>query len=156
MAINSRQQLIREVAEALDMHLDEDCFYLNLTEQEIGPNCPAEYVGQENSWPYDGDEVVRIEPLSSDEAYAAMEEFADRQSQSVSDRLYLALGGRHPFNRFKETLDCIGLLDEWYEFKNGWYAQKAEEWLHEEKVDFRDGKVVCSGNTLIWLEGRDC
>ena len=110
MAINSRQQLISEVAEALDMRFDEGCFYLNLTEQEIGPNCPAEYVGEENSWPRDGDEVVRIEPLSSDEAYAAMEEFADRLQLSVSDRLFHALGGRHPFSRFKETLYSVGPL----------------------------------------------
>ena len=84
-----------------------------------------------------------------------MEEFADRQTQSVSDKLYRALGGRHPFSLFRETLASIGLLDEWYEFKNEWYAQKAEEWLQEERVDFRDGKAVCSGNTLIWLEDEE-
>ena len=137
------------------MHLNEGCFYLNLTEQEIGPNCPAEYVGEENNWPHDGDEVIRIEPLSSDEAFVAMEEFADRQTQSVSDKLYRALDGRLPFSLFRETLANIGLLDEWYEFKNGWYAQKAEEWLREEIVDFRDGKVVCSDNTLTWIEDEE-
>ena len=155
MAINSRQQLINEVAEALDMRLDEGCFYLNLTEQEIGPNCPAEYVGEENSWLHDGNEVVRIEPLPSHEAFEAMEKFADRQSQSVSSRLYLALRDRHPFSRFKETLANVGLLDEWYAFKNDWYAQKAEEWLQEESVDFQDGEIVCSGNTLTWIEDEE-
>ena len=49
MAINSRQQLVNEIADALDMLFDEGCFYLNLTEQEIGPNTPAEYGGEENS-----------------------------------------------------------------------------------------------------------
>lgn len=77
------------------------------------------------------------------------------KTASTSYKLYLALRGRHPFSRFKESLDSVGLLDEWYAFKTDWYAQKAEEWLQEEKVDFLDGKVVCSGNTLTWIEDEE-
>ena len=155
MKIGSRQQLIREVADALDMRLDEGCFYLNLTEQEVGLHLPISY-GDDIIWPHDGDEVIRIEPLSSHEEFEAMEEFADMQPQPISDKLYRALGNRRPFNHFKETLGNIGLLDKWYAFKNEWYAKKAEEWLHEEEVDFLDGKIVCTGNTLTWIEDEDC
>ena len=47
MKIISRQQLVNEIAEALDMRLEEGFFYLNLTEQEVGLNLPSEYVDED-------------------------------------------------------------------------------------------------------------
>lgn len=47
MKIISRQQLVNEIAEALDMRLEEGYFYLNLTEQEVGLNLLSEYVDED-------------------------------------------------------------------------------------------------------------
>lgn len=132
------------------MHFDEGCFYLNLTEQEVDLNLQSEYVGEDCVWPHDGDEVIRIEPLASYESYRAMEEFTDMQNEKIADKLYHALSGRRPFARFKEALHVLDLLEEWYAFKNKWYGEKAEEWLQEEGVNFVDGKVVCTRDTLVW------
>lgn len=155
MEIGSRQQLVNEIAEALDMQLDEGCFYLNLTEQTIDLHISTVYADEESVWPHNGDKVIRIEPLTSHESYGIMEEFADMQSQTIADKLYRALGGKRPFARFKEALDDLNFLDEWYTFKNRWYAEKAKEWLQEEGVDFVDGKVVCTRDTIIWDSDED-
>lgn len=150
MKIESRQQLVNEIAEALDMRLDEGCFYLNLTEQTVDLHISTAYADEECVWPHNGDKVIRIEALSSHESYTAMEKFSDKQTELIADKLYHALSGNRPFARFKETLDILNLSEEWYAFKNRWYAEKAKEWLQEEVVDFVDGKVVCSRNTMIW------
>ncbi len=155
MKIESRQQLIGEIAEALAMRLDEGCFYLNLTEQEVGLHIPTAYSGEEYDWPHNGDMVMRIEPLASYESYGAMEEFADMQSRVIADKLHRVLNGRHPFARFKEAVAALNLLDEWYAFENKWYAQKAEEWLQEEGVSCIDGKIVCTRDSIIWEADED-
>lgn len=79
-----------------------------------------------------------------------MEDFADQQSEPHADKLYRALRQRHPFSHFKSTLDNLGLTNQWYRFKKKWLAQRAEEWLRDEQVDFIDGKVVARGHTLTW------
>ena len=152
--ITSRQQLVNEIAEALDMNFDEGCFFLNLTEQEVGLHL-SDYDGDDCVWPHDGDEVIRIDPLLSNESFVAMEEFAELQPPDIADKLCQALNGRRPFARFKDTLGTLDLLDKWYSFKNEWYSAKAEDWLREEGVDFVDGKIICTGNTLIWFDEDD-
>ena len=135
---------------ALQTHFDEGCFYLNFTEQEVGLNAPASLVGEDCVWPNDGDEVLRIDPLESWESFKAMEEFADEQPPKIADKLYRALNGGRPFSRFKAAVDLLDLLEDWYAYKDRWYDEKAEEWLHDNDVDFVEGKVVAKGITTIW------
>ena len=153
--IISRQQLIAEIADALDMSLDEGCFFLNLTEQEVGLYLSDYYGGDDCAWPHDGDEVVRIDPLPSNESFVAMEEFTETQPHDFADKLYSALNGGRPFARFRGALEALDLLDDWYSFKNKWYSSKAEEWIRDKGVDFVDGKIICTGNTLTWFEEDD-
>ena len=157
LKIESRKQLVSEIANALETHFDAGCFYLSLTEQMVSLNVTASIVGEDCVWPHEGDEVIRIEPLSSRESFGAMEEFADTQPAKIADQLYEALSGGQPFARFKSAVDILGLLKDWYSFKDKWYEEKAEEWLRDECVDFVDGKVVAKGRTLTWGddEGED-
>jgi hypothetical protein len=156
MEITSREQLIEEIADALDMNLDEGCFYLNLTEQAIDLHISNScYVDEECLWPHDGDEVIRIDPLSSHESFGAMEGFARMQVPKIAEQLYRTLNRRRPFAHFTEMVYTLGLPDEWYAFKNNWYTAKAEEWLRDNGVDFVDGKIVCTGDTYIWKSDED-
>ena len=77
--IKSRKELISEISNALQMHFDEGCFYLSLTEQEVGLNAPAAVVGEDCVWPHVGDEVIRIDPLESRESFKSMVDFARSQ-----------------------------------------------------------------------------
>ncbi len=155
LKIESREQLVSEIANALETHFDEGCFYLSITEQKISLNAPPSIVGEDCVWPHEGDKVIRIEPLSSRESFGAMGEFADTQPPKIADKLYRALSGGRPFARFKSAVDILELLQDWYAFKDKWYDEKAEEWLRDEGVDFVDGKVVATGRTLTWGEDED-
>lgn len=152
--IKSRKELISEIALALQTNYDEGCFYLNLTTQEVGFHAPASFVGEDCIWPHMGDEVIRIDPLESWESFRSMVDFADGQSPKNADKLYRALNGSRPFARFKAAVDILDLLKEWYAFKDKWFEERAEEWLHENGVDFLDGKIVAKGNTPIF-DGED-
>lgn len=152
--IKSRKQLISEVASALQMAPSEGGFCLSLTEQIVGFSAPAALVGEDCVWPHDGEEVIEILPLPSREGYGSMEEFADEQPPQIADKLYRALNGSRPFARFRAAVDILDLLDEWYAFKDKWYKEKAEEWLSDHGVDFFDGKIVATGETMIW-EGEE-
>ena len=115
--IKSRKELISEIALALQTNYDEGCFYLNLTTQEVGFHAPASLVGEDCIWPHMGDEVIRIDTLSSRDSFQAMEEFADKQPEKIADKLYHSLNGSRPFARFKAAVD---ILDR-YAFKDEYY-----------------------------------
>lgn len=64
--------------------------------------------------------------------YHMMETFAyDRD-----ERLVDAIKGRGAFRRFKDTAAEIGLIDDWYEFRDNCYKSRAEDW--------------CAGHGLEW------
>ena len=152
--IKSRNELVSEIAYALQTHLDEGSFYLNLTDQDVGFSAPAALVGEDCVWPREGDEVIDIDPLESWERCKSMEHFANEQPPKIADKLFRAMNGSRPFARFKAAVDILDLLQEWYAFKNQWYERKAEDWMHFHEVDFVDGKIVTKSNTVIW-DGED-
>ncbi len=148
----TRETLVQEIAQALQTHYDESQAYLNLTTQEVGKWVDPALVGDDCQWPNDGDKVIRIDSLPSREAFQAMEEFADKQPERVADKLYRALSGRRPFALFKDMVDLLDLLQDWYAFKNEYYKRMAENWMHDNKVDVKDGKIVTNSKTLTWPE----
>ncbi len=81
--------------------------------------------------------------------FKAMEAFADEQPRPIAEKLYRALSGSRPFARFKAAADVLDLLQDWYDYQNKWYIEKAEEWMRENGVDFEDGKVVCTGSGTL-------
>ena len=179
MKIDSRESLVRDIADAMQNFTNEfdNRWFLNLTEQEVGIRVDPDYCDPDCLWPKDGDEVVEIDPVPSHEAFHAMEAFSDEQPRPIAEKLYRALSGSRPFARFKAAIereqnhacmssaereqarpkgkaaaDVLDLLQDWYDYKNKWYMEKAEEWMRENGVGFKDGKVVCTGSTLTWFE----
>jgi len=179
MKIDSRERLVRDIADAMQNFTNEfdNRWFLNLTEQEVGIRVDPDYCDPDCLWPKDGDEVVEIDPVPSHEAFHAMEAFSDEQPRPIAEKLYRALSGSRPFARFKAAIereqnhacmssaereqarpkgkaaaDVLDLLQDWYDYKKKWYMEKAEEWMRENGVDFKDGKVVCTGSTLTWFE----
>lgn len=79
-----------------------------------------------------------------------MESFADEQPKEIAEKLYRALNGNKPFAHFRAVVETLGLLQDWYAFQNAWYKEKAEEWMLENGVDFKNGKVVASRHSITW------
>jgi hypothetical protein len=67
-----------------------------------------------------------IPTITSPEAFQLMERFAESIG---NERLFGALQKRKPFRRFKDTLDEIGLRDEWFAFEYQYGKEQIEEWL---------------------------
>lgn len=157
MKIDSRECLVREVADAMQSFTNEfdNRWFLNLTEQEVGIKVNPDYYDPDCLWPNDGDELLEIERIPPHEAFRAMEDFAEKQPRPVAEKLYRALSGNRPFARFKAAADVLDLLQDWYDYQNQWYMEKAEEWMQENGVWFEDGKVVCKGSTITRFNDRE-
>ncbi|MBQ7691580.1 MAG: hypothetical protein IJT30_10395 [Muribaculaceae bacterium] len=153
--ISSRDDLVREIANALEIHLESGVWYLNLTTQEVGLWTDPTYLGNDMEWPRIGDEVVAIDTLESYESFQAMKEFASQQPETTALKIYHALSERRPFARFKACVEALGLRDAWHAFKDAWYLDKAEEWLRDENVDFVDGRIVATGSSFVWDDDDD-
>ena len=66
--------------------------------------------------------------------YHMMEAFAyDRD-----ERLVRAIQGRGAFRRFKDTAEEIGLIDDWYEFRENCYRSRAEDWCEDHNLEWEE------------------
>lgn len=66
--------------------------------------------------------------------YHMMEAFAyDRD-----ERLVNAIQGRGAFRRFKDTAESIGLIDDWYEFRDNCYRSRAEDWCRDHDLEWSE------------------
>ena len=54
------------------------------------------------------------------------------------DGLIRAIQGRGAFRRFKDTADDIGLIDEWYEFRDNCYRERAERWCRDHDLEWTE------------------
>lgn len=133
--MNLSQEQINEIAELLDCGLicyvnkdtkeiksviDSDQFYDDLalwdeTLKEIDDNF---------------DKYLKIEKMSSREAYQIMEQFAGTvEDKEIRKKLTSALGRRKPFQNFKYEVDeNEAVRQEWFTFK----AHKYQEWVKTE------------------------
>jgi predicted nucleotidyltransferase len=80
--------------------------------------------------------LVSIEPISSHEGYADMEDFIARvHDPRARDMLERAIAGRGAFRRFKDALlDDSELRSAWFEFHDARTTRRALEWLEANQL----------------------
>lgn len=142
--ITSWEKLVSEFAQELDMSNMEAWPYVDLTDQRVGTHVNSIYGDPTCEEDMNGHELVNIEPKSSREGYELMERFAETRSESQAGKIYLALHRRHPFSTFRYAVEDLGILQEWYDFKNEALEELAEERLRDYAIEFKDGKIVCT------------
>lgn len=86
-------------------------------------------------------DLIHIEPLHSSESFRVMEAFAETRSPQEQQHLYKALNRKRPFANFRYAVEDLGILQDWYDFKNEAEARQAQEWLKENDLEIRDGKI---------------
>lgn len=59
-----------------------------------------------------------------------------------------SIQGRGAFRRFKDRVARLGMLDEWYQYRNGRYREIAIEWCEENGVEYREGRMVQGANKV--------
>lgn len=115
--------------------LDED----DISEEEIGKYKDWE---QEQIRAYRDHDLVRIDPIDSTESFSIMDDFAQTRPVSESQLLCCALSRMHPFSEFRKVVEKMGLLQDWYNFKNEAERNLAQKWLEEHDLAIREDKIV--------------
>ena len=73
--------------------------------------------------------------------YDIMVEFAETVTDPhANELLCVALEGKGAFRRFKDTLNRVRLVEEWYAFKRQSYINLAREWCEENELEYLDDK----------------
>ena len=67
--------------------------------------------------------------------YHMMEAFA---YDSGDVRLINAIKGRGAFRRFKEIAEDIGVIKDWYEFRDNCYRSRAEDWCRDHNLEWEE------------------
>ena len=147
--IASKEQLIKALADEFDSCFDQSYPVVDLTDQIVATVMDSAYSDPDvNDW-LRGHEVVSIEPLSSHESFSIMERFALSRPDGQSQRLRDALSMKHPFRRFKDAVNRLGIAEEWYAWRGEALLRYAEESLEYYGVDFIDGRIVCTNKKNV-------
>ena len=91
--------------------------------------------------------LVRIEPIPSYESFRIMEAFTELRSEKELQRLYRVLNGRHPFAGFRYAAENLGIIQQWYDFKDQAEARMAEDWRNENGLEVKNGMIVLRNAT---------
>jgi hypothetical protein len=132
-------ELIKTIADEMDIQSEEMETYLDLETGETFIVIDEKYVGVMEDEPSkeemeDNPERYRLIPaVSSRDGWQFMADFAD----NVADRKFhsqfsKALNRKGAFRNFRDVLEEVDLLEEWYAYKNERLLEMAEEWLRGE------------------------
>ena len=64
--------------------------------------------------------------------------FTDIRSGEEFDKLARALKGRGEFRRFKDTVNWLGIDQEWYDFQDNEYKRIAIEWCENNNIEYEE------------------
>lgn len=87
-------------------------------------------------------ELVEIDPEPKYVSFGIMEDFIESCSPKQQTVLLNALRRKHPFSNFRQSVDRLGILQNWYDFKNDAEHRIAEKWLYMEDLAIQDGRIV--------------
>ena len=129
-------------AEEFEMISNEDKLFYNKETGEFDYYIDSMYTGIEDDAEKFYDDVWIAAPSQQDiNEYKIMTDFADAVTDPrANDLLSVALEGKGAFRRFKDTLQRVGLTDDWYAFKHDAYIDIAREWCEENEIPYNDPK----------------
>lgn len=88
-------------------------------------------------WEHSEDYVSLPESYEINE-YSIMEDFIDQLSHTATqDRLEWAIRGRGAFRRFKDTIEDLGISQQWYDFKAQALLKIAKEWCENQGITYQ-------------------
>jgi|TARA_R110002110_G_C13269652_1_gene701593 hypothetical protein len=123
---NSRQHIIKEIAQELDCGFD--CYYNSKTDEVIGIPNFAQMTDEETFNEAFGadlkkietqkEEFIKFEVLESFESFKIMERFVEQLSdKNLQSELENVLANKKPFKNFKYLIDHSDYRQDWFDFK---------------------------------------
>ncbi len=159
MAIKLSAEIVKGIAEEVDILSDECVAYLNRETGELfaifGDFNPDEddldnpEVDEDTPEWQKEDSAKRREVLNDDKWIALpasfvheweiMKEFSEEISdERVREDLLQSIRGSGAFRRFKVAVDQHQLRDEWFAFKNACILATVEGWLRSQDIEFEE------------------
>ncbi len=81
---------------------------------------------------------IRLPDQKEINEYHMMETFA----YDHDEKLVRVIQGRGAFRRFKDTAMELGLIGEWYEFRDSCYRSRAEDWCRAHDITWEGKEVI--------------
>jgi len=148
---------LKELAEQMDCLMEEWSYFVNKAtcelisiqdsylgyaeEPEEIPELLADWerdeVQQASALLEKWDELIPLPSKYDLNEYGMMEDFIETvQDAHIRDCLSIAIEGRGAFRRFKDTAARFGVIDKWYDFKNGALLTFVKKWCGENDLSY--------------------
>ena len=134
---------LEDIAEAFESCMDEWSQFLNTKTGKIVsvPDDPLLTGMDEDAelWEEieEADYFIRLPNQYELHEKRIMEDFAETCVRgNVSNRLWRALNGRHPYRYFKAAINETGVAQKYYDFRSLTFLRMAEEWCRQHKVRY--------------------
>lgn len=82
------------------------------------------------------DRFVELPDREEIDEYKMMEDFSYSREGKEKDALLDAIRGRGAFRRFKDKAFQLGIVQEWYAYKDEAYRAIAREWCEEHSIPY--------------------
>ena len=74
--------------------------------------------------------------------YEIMEDFADIVPIKYQSKLAYSLNGKGAFRRFKDAVRNLGLLEDWYSYRDMRYRREAREWCEAVHLNWQETYMI--------------
>ncbi len=121
---------LNSLCQALEDHSYDSTWWLDPQTGELEPHFES---SEEDD---DGDRLILVQPIPSQESYRDLEDFVSRvRDPRAGELLGRAIAGRGAFRRFKDTLfEFPALRQAWFEFHDARMERRALRWLADEGI----------------------
>jgi hypothetical protein len=146
---------LRDIVDAIDSQSNESEAYLDPETGEIILVTEDERVLVEQGRAYDdlpqrqrelipkvrqaleSDRFLALPDRFEVHEWAIMERFSQEQNERARKVLIGAIHGSGAFRHFRGAVERLGLLDDWYRYREEAIQQIARDWLEEHKLPYK-------------------
>ena len=131
---------VEDIATALDESFNDWQQFLNIQtgEIEVLSNDRLLDTDEELAEKIDtSNDYIKLPSQYDLNQYQIMENFADNVNDvRIAKKLWIALNGRKPFRHFKDTINYLGIAQDYYKFRFQAYLDIAVEWCEDNKIPY--------------------
>ena len=132
---------VEDIATALDEHFTDWQQFLNIKtgEIEVLSNDKNLDTNEELAEKIDtSNDYIKLPSQYDLNEYQIMENFSDNVNDvKIAKKLWIALNGRKPFRHFKDTINYLGIAQDYYKFRFKTYLDIAVEWCEDNKIPYK-------------------
>ena len=132
---------VEDIATALDESFNDWQQFLNIQtgEIEVLSNDRLLDTDEELAKKIDtSNDYIKLPSQYDVNQYQIMENFADNVNDvRIAKKLWIALNGRKPFRHFKDTINYLGIAQDYYKFRFQAYLDIAVEWCEDHQIPYK-------------------